>query len=54
MTAAALLFLMSCGIEKSVGTQGDGHPDKPHVAAALAEFRFMLVAVKSKLKSFRN
>ena len=38
MTAAALLFLMSCGIEKSVGTQGDGHPDKPHVTTGKLDF----------------
>ena len=38
MAAAAILSLASCGVSKTVGTQGDGNPDKPKVSVGKLDF----------------
>ncbi len=38
LVSALLLALTACGIDKTAGTVGDGHPDKPQVSAGKLDF----------------
>lgn len=53
LAALVLVFSVSCGVNRTVGTAGDGHPDKPQVSVGKLDF-YPAFESKSGLVTPRN